>query len=180
MALPVVQGDYGSGVLHRRLSYHLPALQQAAGNRAVAAYLQRRASNPAIAAPVQRFCCTEGRGGGERSSELDDSAAAPAHDGSATGPAWGAASAEFPARRFLSAMIGVASVTVPAWADPTPPSNGPPGQTCQLIANRAATPGNASSSPGSPFNLSSGTGGQHYSTNSQYDVACFQQFQHSR
>ncbi|BCT74287.1 hypothetical protein SCMU_01290 [Sinomonas cyclohexanicum] len=47
------------------------------------------------------------------------------------------------------------------------------------------TSGNASASPGSPFNepgintTAGGTGGQHYNAaNSQYDVACFQQSMH--
>lgn len=61
-----------------------------------------------------------------------------------------------------------------------PNGTGPPSQSCQTIeAEGGMTPGHASSSPGSPFNepeLNSekgGTGGQHYSEKSQYDVACF-------
>lgn len=61
-----------------------------------------------------------------------------------------------------------------------PSGTGPPSQSCQTIeAEGGTTPGHASSSPGSPFNepeLNSengGTGGQHYSEKSQYDVACY-------
>jgi hypothetical protein len=44
-------------------------------------------------------------------------------------------------------------------------------------------PGNASLSPGSPFNEPTatslgGTGGQHYNETSQYDVACYQVSKH--
>jgi hypothetical protein len=61
-----------------------------------------------------------------------------------------------------------------------PSGTGPPSQSCQTIeAEGGTTPGHASSSPGSPFNEpeinseNGGTGGQHYSEKSQYDVACF-------
>jgi hypothetical protein len=61
-----------------------------------------------------------------------------------------------------------------------PSGTGPPSQSCQSIeAEGGTTPGHASSSPGSPFNepeINSelgGTGGQHYSEKSQYDVACY-------
>jgi hypothetical protein len=52
---------------------------------------------------------------------------------------------------FLSAMIGLVSAAVPAWADSNPSGTGPPGQSCQ---NFSATtrPGHSASSPGSPFN----------------------------
>ncbi len=67
-----------------------------------------------------------------------------------------------------------------------PPGTGQPGQSCQDIeAAGGTTPGNAANSPGSPFNepginsLNGGTGGQHYSASSQYDVACFQVSQRS-
>lgn len=59
---------------------------------------------------------------------------------------------------------------------------GPPNQSCQ--AQEPNTPGHAASSPGAPFNElginspNGGTGGQHYSSQSQYDVACYQQAQH--
>jgi hypothetical protein len=66
-----------------------------------------------------------------------------------------------------------------------PPGTGQPGQSCQDIeAAGGTTPGNSASSPGSPFNepginsQNGGTGGQHYSASSQYDVACFQVSQH--
>lgn len=48
------------------------------------------------------------------------------------------------------------------------------------------TPGHAQESPGSPFDEpgegsspEGGTGGQHYSENSRYDVACFQHMEHA-
>ncbi|MEC3958327.1 hypothetical protein VMT65_35210 [Nocardia sp. CDC153] len=69
----------------------------------------------------------------------------------------------------------------PALAIPTGPP-GPPNQSCQFLEPN--TPGNSANSPGSPFNepginsQNGGTGGQHYSPKSQYDVACFQQSQH--
>lgn len=71
-----------------------------------------------------------------------------------------------------------------AWAD-NPHSSGqtgPPNQSCQALEPH--TPGHAATSPGSPFNepginsQNGGTGGQHYSPKSQYDVGCFQQSQH--
>jgi len=69
----------------------------------------------------------------------------------------------------------------PALAAANPSGTGPPGQSCQDIeAAGGTTPGHAASSPGSPFNepginsVNGGTGGQHYSEKSQYDVACFQ------
>ena len=80
--------------------------------------------------------------------------------------------------------------------NPSPSGTGRPSQTC--LSNTALNePGNASSSPGSPFNEPSatspgGTGGAHYAGNgpstvgnmnlgngkgvaSQYDVACYHQ-----
>jgi len=74
--------------------------------------------------------------------------------------------------------LGLAS---PALADNPPGPPGPPSQSCQDLG--LTTPGNSANSPGSPFNEPSGTnpggtGGQNYSENSQYDVACFQQSQH--
>ena len=67
---------------------------------------------------------------------------------------------------------------------------GQPSQSCQSYAvddlKTLPTPGNSANSPGSPFNEpgfgspSGGNGGAHYSANSQYDVACFQHFQHSQ
>ena len=73
---------------------------------------------------------------------------------------------------------------VPAFAA-NPPGTGQPGQSCQDIeAGGGTTPGHSASSPGSAFNepginsQNGGTGGQHYSSSSQYDVACFQVSQH--
>jgi hypothetical protein len=61
-----------------------------------------------------------------------------------------------------------------------PGGTGPPSQSCQEIeAAGGRTPGHSANSPGSPFNEpeinseNGGTGGQHYSEKSQYDVACF-------
>ena len=69
-------------------------------------------------------------------------------------------------------------LAAPAFAD-TSGNTGPPNQDC---ADFSATtrPGNTASSPGAPFNeaginsANGGIGGQNYSENSQYDVACFQ------
>jgi hypothetical protein len=72
-----------------------------------------------------------------------------------------------------------------AFAAANPSGHGLPSQSCQDIEAAGGTvPGNASSSPGSPFNepginsVNGGTGGQHYNETSQYDVACFQVSQH--
>jgi hypothetical protein len=88
-------------------------------------------------------------------------------------------------KRFVLAAAGVGAVILapmtPAFAD-NPPGQGPPSQSCQSLEPN--TPGNSANSPGSPFNepginsQNGGTGGQHYSEKSQYDVACFQQAQH--
>ncbi|MDQ4489517.1 hypothetical protein RBS60_04805 [Sinomonas sp. ASV486] len=79
-----------------------------------------------------------------------------------------------------AALMLCAAAAAPALADSTG-TPGPPSQSCQDLG--LTTPGNAASSPGSPFNepLGSnpgGTGGQHYNAMSQYDVACFQQSVH--
>jgi hypothetical protein len=88
-------------------------------------------------------------------------------------------------RRLLIAAIVTAfavGVLVPAAyaGSGNPGGTGPPGQSCQTIeAEGGTTPGHSSSSPGSPFNEpeidseNGGTGGQHYSEKSQYDVACY-------
>jgi hypothetical protein len=80
---------------------------------------------------------------------------------------------------FVAAMVGLVPSAVSA--APNPSGTGKPSQSCQDIeAAGGTTPGHASSSPGSPFNepginsANGGIGGQHYSENSQYDVACFQ------
>ena len=85
---------------------------------------------------------------------------------------------------FLVPVVAGALLTVagPAFAD-NPPGTGQPGQSCQSLEPN--TPGNSANSPGSPFNepginsQNGGVGGQHYSENSQYDVACFQAAQHA-
>ena len=86
---------------------------------------------------------------------------------------------------LFASLIGLANAMPPAWAASNPSGTGPPNQSCQNIeAAGGTTPGHASSSPGSPFNEpginspNGGTGGQHYSPNAQYDVACFQVSQH--
>jgi hypothetical protein len=88
-------------------------------------------------------------------------------------------------RRLLTAaVIAVFAVGVLAPAalagGGNPSGMGPPSQSCQTIEEEGGrVPGHSSSSPGSPFNepeLNSekgGTGGQHYSEKSQYDVACY-------
>ncbi len=87
--------------------------------------------------------------------------------------------------RLIAALgVSLASIAIagaaPALASGNPSGTGPPSQSCQDIeAAGGTTPGNAASSPGSPFNepginsTLGGTGGQHYSPNSQYDVACY-------
>jgi hypothetical protein len=88
---------------------------------------------------------------------------------------------------LLASIACLAVGPVGALAAPNPSETGKPGQSCQEIekaemekGEEVRTPGNAASSLGSPFNeeiLNSpegGIGGQHYSPNSQYDVACFQ------
>jgi hypothetical protein len=77
---------------------------------------------------------------------------------------------------LVVALFGPAAGT--ALAAPNPSGTGPPSQTC-LSSTAPSEPGNASSSPGSPFNepvngSNGGTGGAHYNANSQYDVACYQ------
>jgi hypothetical protein len=95
-------------------------------------------------------------------------------------------------RTRIIAAIGVAFASIaivgaaPAMAGGGNPSGtGPPSQSCQDIeAAGGTTPGHAASSPGSPFNEpginspNGGIGGQHYSPNSQYDVACYHVSQH--
>jgi hypothetical protein len=88
-------------------------------------------------------------------------------------------------RHFLLAapmvvVLGLATAA-PATAD-NPAGTGRPSQSCQDLEPN--TPGHSSDSPGSPFNepginsTDGGTGGQHYSETSQYDVACFQLSMH--
>lgn len=92
-------------------------------------------------------------------------------------------------KRKLAAVVFVTGMVVAipatAYAAANPSGTGPPSQSCQDIeAAGGHTPGHASSSPGSPFNepginsANGGTGGQHYSEKSQYDVACFQVSHH--
>lgn len=94
-------------------------------------------------------------------------------------------------RRLLAAIASslviaaAGSGVALASGNPSPTGTGPPSQSCQDIeAAGGTTPGNAANSPGSPFNepginsANGGTGGQHYSENSQYDVACYHVSQH--
>ena len=86
---------------------------------------------------------------------------------------------------LLSTAVALAGASV-ATAD-NPPGTGQPSQTCLSTATGPNEPGQAASSPGSPFNETSGTAGPLYAGNgentetpangnavSQYDVACFQ------
>ena len=80
----------------------------------------------------------------------------------------------------LVAGFTVMAGAAPALAAGNPNGTGLPSQSCQdIVAAGGTEPGNASSSPGSPFNEPSGsnpggTGGQNYNETSQYDVACYQ------
>lgn len=86
----------------------------------------------------------------------------------------------------IVAVLAVGALAPTAFAGGgNPAGKGPPSQSCQEIeAEGGRTPGHASSSPGSPFNEpeinseKGGTGGQHYSEKSQYDVACFHVSRH--
>ena len=76
-------------------------------------------------------------------------------------------------------VLGVSSPVALAGGG-NPSGTGPPSQSCQEIEAEGGTvPGPSRSSPGSPVNEpgidspEGGTGGQHYSERSQYDVACF-------
>jgi hypothetical protein len=79
---------------------------------------------------------------------------------------------------IMSAALG--AVPAGALAARNPSGTGPPSQSCQELAPEGARIGHAAQSPGSPFNEpeinseKGGTGGQHYSEKSQYDVACYQ------
>lgn len=93
-------------------------------------------------------------------------------------------------RLVITASLATVLSLVPGaavLAASNPSGHGPPSQDCTSIVNSGGTePGNghAAQSPGSPFNEpalnggSGGTGGQHYSESSQYDVACYQVSQH--
>ena len=93
-------------------------------------------------------------------------------------PAWGQGNPTGWAGRFHSGCPGPTRVAMasPAWGQGNPSGTGPPSQSCQ---QQTASPGQASTSPGAPFNEPTstspgGTGGQNYSPSSQYDVACYQ------
>lgn len=92
-------------------------------------------------------------------------------------------------RLFAAAAVGcfalALTTTAGATGNPSTTGTGPPSQSCQTVeAAGGTTPGHAASSPGAPFNepginsVNGGTGGQHYSQSSQYDVACFQVSSH--
>jgi hypothetical protein len=88
-------------------------------------------------------------------------------------------------RLFAAVIISAFAIGVSAPAayagqgNPSQTGTGLPSQSCQDIAVAGGTtPGHSASSPGSPFNepgpnSTGGTGGQHYTETSQYDVACF-------
>ena len=88
-------------------------------------------------------------------------------------------------RRFCTAAIIAAALALGVFAPAAfagqgnPAGTGPPGASCQAYLPDGNTPGHSASSPGSPFNepgfgsTLGGIGGQNYSENSQYDVACF-------
>jgi hypothetical protein len=86
-------------------------------------------------------------------------------------------------RKLLAAAVTVAALGggagVALAGAGNPNNTGPPSQTCQ---NQPTSPGNASGSPGSPFNETTpGTGGNAYNNAgapSQYDVACYQVSHH--
>jgi hypothetical protein len=77
--------------------------------------------------------------------------------------------------------VGTVSTPVAVAGGGNPSGTGPPSQSCQTqLTNGGSTPGHSANSPGSPFDEpgfgpapNGGTGGQHYSQNSQYDVACY-------
>jgi hypothetical protein len=86
---------------------------------------------------------------------------------------------------LLAIVLSIFGATVSA--APNPSGTGPPNQSCQDLeasSGGGITPGNSANSPGSPFNEpginspNGGTGGQHYSPKSQYDVSCYQHSQH--
>jgi hypothetical protein len=81
-------------------------------------------------------------------------------------------------RLFAVVIISAFAVGVSAPAayagqgNPSQTGTGPPSQSCEELGG--PTPGHAASSPGSPFNEAGpGTGGQHHTESSQYDVACY-------
>jgi hypothetical protein len=72
---------------------------------------------------------------------------------------------------LLALALGLGGAGL-AFGDANPNGTGPPSQTC-LTPSAMDEPGNASHSPGSPFNETlPGNGGTHYSSNSLYVVAC--------
>jgi hypothetical protein len=93
-------------------------------------------------------------------------------------------------RKFLATiLVSIACLAVGAvgaLAAPNPSETGKPGQSCVPIeeASPGSVPGKSFLSPGSPFNEAifntpeGGVGGQHYSPNAQYDVACYQASTH--
>ena len=81
---------------------------------------------------------------------------------------------------YVASALCMGLAPTAALASGNPNGTGPPSQSCQA---QPSSPGNSSSSPGAPFNEPSGsspggTGGQHYSESSQYDVACYQVSNH--
>ncbi len=86
-------------------------------------------------------------------------------------------------RKLMVTLAGIGVSYALAFAA-NPPGTGQPNQEC---ADFGTHPGHSASAPGSPFN-ENGVAGTKYAgtqpqnsknphSNSQYDVACFQQFQ---
>jgi hypothetical protein len=94
--------------------------------------------------------------------------------------------------------LSVFGLAAPAFANPNPSGTGQPMQSCQSFSAFPGVtgpqyPGHTISSPGSVFNepnpltgAPGGQGGQSYNNArqgagapAQYDVACFQHFEHS-
>jgi hypothetical protein len=99
----------------------------------------------------------------------------------------------------VAVSLSLFGFAAPAFANQNPSGRGQPSQTCQSFTPPPGVtgpqyPGHASSAPGSVFNEPNpptnplgGQGGQSYNNTArqgagapaQYDVACFQHFQHS-
>jgi hypothetical protein len=81
----------------------------------------------------------------------------------------------------VTATVAIGAGSTAALAASNPSHSGPPSQSCQTLEEEGGTtPGHAANSPGSPFNEpginseNGGIGGQNYTEESQYDVACYQ------
>ena len=92
-------------------------------------------------------------------------------------------------RKYVLVVIlsGAFAAVLPAGAvagSGNPSGTGRPSQDCEeVVEGGGIEPGKAAGSPGSPFKEEGlagegGTGGEHYSETSQYDVACYQVSRH--